>query len=334
MTLPAATSQPAPLRVAVIIPCFRVGEHVLRVLASIGPEVDAIYVVDDACPERSGDRVESACSDPRVRVVRHAENGGVGAAVLTGYGAAIRDGADILVKIDGDGQMDPALLPRFVRPIAEGRADYTKGNRFYDLMHLGRMPGIRLFGNAVLSFFAKLSTGYWNLFDVTNGYTALHARVARHLPFDRISRRYFFETDLLFRLNTIRAVVVDVPMDARYEDETSSLRVGKIIPEFLAKHARNFGKRVFYNYFLRDVSLASLELMLGLALLAFGFGFGAIHWWQSAASQSPASAGTVMLAGLTTLLGSQLMLAFFAYDIASTPRTPIHPLLEERNPAG
>src|SRR6185369_13889923 len=129
---------------------------------------------------------------------------------------ALRDGATVLVKLDGDGQMDPRLIPYFVAPILSRQADYTKGNRFYDLAGIGQMPGVRIAGNAMLSLFAKLSTGYWQLFDVTNGYTAIHARVLKRLPLDKISQRYFFETDMLFRLNTVRAVVVDVPMDARY----------------------------------------------------------------------------------------------------------------------
>lgn len=310
----------SPPSVAVVIPSYKVTRHILQVIASIGDDVDHIIVVDDACPEGSGKLVESGCSDPRVCVVYHAQNQGVGGAVLTGYQRALELGADIIVKIDGDGQMDPALLPNFVAPIAALEADYTKGNRFYDLRNIGQMPTIRLFGNAVLSFMAKVSTGYWDLFDPTNGYTAISARVAALLPFERISRRYFFETDLLFRLGTFRAVVVDIPMDARYGDEVSNLRIGKVLTEFLLKHGRNFFKRVFYSYFLRDMSLASLELLAGCALVLFGAVFGLYHWGLSVSTGAPASTGTVMLAALPLLVGLQLLLAFLAYDIASVPR--------------
>lgn len=123
----------------------------------------------------SGEYVKAHCTDPRVTVVKHEKNKGVGGAVMTGYRAAIADGAKVIVKIDGDGQMDPSLLREFVMPILGGEADYTKGNRFYDLSNISRMPAMRLFGNAGLSFLAKLSTGYWNIFDPTNGYTAIHA---------------------------------------------------------------------------------------------------------------------------------------------------------------
>ena len=148
---------------------------------------------------------------------------------MTGYRVALDDGMDIMVKIDGDGQMAPELLPDFVAPILAGEADYTKGNRFFDLEQVSQMPTVRLLGNAVLSFFNKISSGYWNLFDPTNGYTAIHRDVAACLPFGRISRRYFFESDMLFRLNTLRAVVVDIPMHASYGDEVSNLRISKVV---------------------------------------------------------------------------------------------------------
>lgn len=192
--------------IAVVIPCYKVTAHILDVVARIGAEVSKIYVIDDKCPDHSGQFVLRECRDPRVVVVFNEVNLGVGGAVMAGYRRAIADGADVIVKIDGDGQMEPAMLMRFATPIIKGQADYTKGNRFYDLSRILQMPRIRLFGNAALSFMAKLSTGYWGLFDPTNGYTAISARIAAHLPLEKISKRYFFETDILFRLNTLREV--------------------------------------------------------------------------------------------------------------------------------
>ncbi|WP_255322827.1 glycosyltransferase family 2 protein [Lysobacter sp. K5869] len=322
-----ATDAPAPHRIAVVIPCYKVRRHVLAVIEAIGPEVERIYAVDDCCPDGSGDLIESQCADPRVRVLRHESNQGVGGAVMTGYAEAIVEGFTIAVKIDGDGQMDPRLLPLFARPILDGRADYTKGNRFYDLSQIQRMPALRLIGNAGLSFLSKLSTGYWNLFDPTNGYTAIATRVAAHLPLERVSRRYFFETDLLFRLNIARAAVLDVPMDAVYADEESNLRIGKIFGEFLGKHIRNFCKRVFYSYFLRDMSAASLELAFGAALIAFGLGFGSWKWIESIHSGVATPAGTVMLAALPVIVGLQFLLAFVSFDVASVPTRAIAPFL-------
>lgn len=310
-------------RIAVIVPSYRVTKHILAVLAGIGPDVSAVYVVDDCCPDGTADLVERECSDPRVTVLRHTVNLGVGGAVMTGYRQAIRDGMSIAVKVDGDGQMDPRLVSCLVAPIVSGHADYVKGNRFYDLAQIHKMPAMRIFGNAALSFMAKLSTGYWHLFDPTNGFTAVSVPVAAHLPFEKISARFFFETDMLFRLNTLRAVVIDMPMHAMYGDETSNLRITKVLPEFLFKHMRNVLKRIFYNYFLRDMSVASVELLCGLALLSGGFLFGAYHWIVAILNNATTPVGTVMLAVLPIIVGVQLLLAFLAYDIANTPRRPI-----------
>jgi len=311
-------------RIAVVIPSYKVRAHVLDVIKNIGPEVSRIYVVDDCCPEQCGLLVEELCHDSRVVVLRHAINQGVGGAVMTGYQAALADGMDIVVKLDGDGQMDPSLILDFVEPVLVGDADYTKGNRFYDLEKVRVMPGVRLFGNAVLSFMAKLSSGYWNLFDPTNGYTAIHRDVLEHLPMSKISKRYFFETDMLFRLNTLRAVVVDVPMDAKYGDEVSNLKISSVAGEFLVKHIRNFLKRLFYNYYLRDMSLASIELPAGCALLLFGTVFGSYNWIRSIDTGLQSSAGTVMLSALPLIVGLQLVLAFLGHDIKSVPDRPFH----------
>jgi glycosyltransferase involved in cell wall biosynthesis len=314
----------AAAMIAVIIPCYRVRKHVSAVLAAIGPECDAIYVVDDACPEGSGDFVEATCRDPRVRVIHHAENQGVGGATLTGFRAALADGAEILVKLDGDGQMDPAWIPRLVHPLLEGEADYAKGNRFFDLDGLHAMPRVRLVGNAVLSFASKLSSGYWNLFDPTNGFIALHAAVARALPLEKLSRRWFFESDLLFRLGTLRAVACDVPVPAVYGEEASSLVVRDVVIEFAAKHLRNTLKRIAYGYYLRSFNVASLELTLGLALLAFGVGFGTVQWVAGSLRGVASTSGTVMLAALPVIVGTQLLLAFASYDVQNVPRDPLH----------
>src|SRR5205823_775708 len=130
-----------------------------------------------------------------------------------------------------------------------------------------------------------------------------------------VNPRYFFESDMLFRLNTIGAVVCDIPMAARYGDEQSGLRVARVLPEFLARNTTNLAKRIFYNYFLKDFNIASAELLLGLLFLAFGVVFGAIEWASSNRVGTTASAGTVMLAALPTLLGVQLLLSFLNFDI-------------------
>lgn len=320
--------------VAVVIPCFRVKAQILAVLEAIGPEVGMVVVVDDCCPEGSGTHVALHCRDPRVTVIRHDANQGVGGAVLTGYAHAAARGADILVKLDGDGQMDPALIALFTYPIAAGLADYSKGNRFYNIEDVRQMPAARLFGNAVLSFMSKISTGHWSLFDPTNGYTAIAASVFERLPAAKIQRRYFFESDMLFRLGTIGARVVDVPMTARYGDEVSSLKIGRVLPQFLLGHAVNLGKRLVYTYLLRDFSIASLELLVGSAALLFGLVFGSLEWGESSRSGHAATTGTVMLAALPVISGIQMLLSFLAYDMAAAPARALHPLLPRRAAAG
>ena len=307
-------------RIAVVIPCYQSKSQILGVLSGIGAEVWRVYVIDDSCPDGTGKYVEEHGNDSRIRVIFHEFNKGVGGAVITGYHNAIADGAEVIVKIDSDGQMDPKFIPIIVAPILAQEADYVKGNRFFDLENVSSMPSTRVFGNAVLSLMAKLSTGYWDIFDPTNGYTAIHAGLAELLPFSKISHRYFFETDILFRLNTLYAVVVDVPMDAKYGDEVSNLKISRIIGEFLIKNFCNFMKRIFYNYYLRDLSIASIELPLGSLFLILGIGYGSFRWLESAEKGLATSVGSVMLPTLLVLMGFQFILGFLAYDIASVPR--------------
>ncbi len=317
----AAAARPS---VAVVIPCYREVDHVADVISGIGQEVARIIVVDDACPDHTGDHVRAQCTDPRVEVIVHERNLGVGGATLTGYRRALEAGADIVVKLDGDGQMDPALIAALIAPIAEGDADYAKGNRFHQLDHITQMPALRIAGNLVLSFACKMSSGYWNIFDPTNGYTAIHAKVARRLPFEKISQGYFFESDMLFRLNLLGAVVADIPMPARYGDERSGLKIGRAVFEFTAKHWINTVKRILYSYFLRDFNVASVELVLGTLLFLFGVLFGALKWYESSTSGVVTTAGTVFIAALPIILGSQMLIAFLDFDTRNIPGTPIH----------
>ncbi len=276
-----------------------------------------------------GGGVEDAIKHEKIIVLRHKENLGVGGAVITGYRAAARDGHDILVKMDGDDQMDPAYLKALVTPICTGQADYTKGNRFYSLRHLDQMPKIRLLGNAVLSLVNKITSGYWNVMDPTNGYTAIHSRVLGLLPLEKISQRYFFESDMLFRLGTIRAVVRDVPIPSRYGDEKSSLNVFKVSLSFPMMYGSRFIKRIFYTYFLRDLSVGSVELVLGLALFFAGTALGVYEWISSATAHMPATSGTVMLAALPIILGFQLLLSAVIFDVNNVPTSPLYPQLPD-----
>jgi glycosyltransferase involved in cell wall biosynthesis len=312
-----------PMRIAVVIPCYKVTNFIVNVIARIGPEVEIIYAVDDCCPEGSGDFIESHVTDSRIRLLRNPVNKGVGGAVMTGYRQALKDGVDIVIKVDGDGQMDPALIPLFISPLAAGEADYAKGNRFFSASAVRSMPRMRLFGNAMLSFMTKFSSGYWSIFDPTNGYTAIHARALGSLDLRTISERYFFETDMLIRLGDLRAVVVDVPMRAVYGEEVSGLRIGAILGEFLRKHIKATLRRFTYLYLMRDFNIASLNLIIGTILMIFGVIFGGVEWVISIRSGVPASTGTVMLSVLPIIAGLQMLLFFLGYDIAAEPRKPV-----------
>ena len=317
---------PSPV-VAVVIPCYRVRSAVLRVIAAVPGFVRFIICVDDCCPEESGAHISAKVVDPRVRVFHNDVNLGVGGATIRGFQEALALGADIVVKIDGDGQMDPELLPRFISPIINGKADYVKGNRFTSIESVRQMPALRLFGNSVLSLLCKLSSGYWHLFDPNNGYICCHADVLKRLPLNKIARRYFFESDMLFRLGVARALVLDVPMAAVYGDEQSSLRIGRVALPFLFSHIRNFGKRMLYRYFILDFNIASVELLCGLALLTFGCLVGGVGWYDSIRDGVTASAGTVMLAALPFITGMQLLISAINFDVTDVIREPLHRLI-------
>ena len=309
--------------IAVVIPCYQEKEHILSVLSEIGQEVTSVYVVDDACPDNTGDLVLNQCSDNRVVILRNKKNLGVGGATKVGYQKALEDGAKYLVKLDGDGQMSPSLIPSLLKPLINGEADYAKGNRFQSLSSVSQMPKGRLLGNFVLSFASKLSSGYWNIFDPTNGFTAIHAETAGRLPMNKISNRYYFESDMLFHLGLVRAVVKDVPMDAHYGDEVSGISIPRVVPEFAFKHYINTWRRIFVTYFLRETNIATLQLIFGIFLLLFGITFGAINWVASDISGITASAGTVVLSALPIIIGSQLIISFLTFDTRNVPKVPI-----------
>ncbi|MBF0349714.1 MAG: glycosyltransferase family 2 protein [SAR324 cluster bacterium] len=307
------------MKLAVIIPCYRVKAHILQVLQSIPENVDHIFVVDDACPEQSGKLAETY-NDPRVEVIFHSQNQGVGGAMITGYRRMLETECDVAVKMDGDGQMDARFIPQLIDPIVKGQADYTKGNRFFHFRELRQMPRIRLFGNSALSFVLKLVSGYWNMMDPTNGFTAIHRETIRQLELDKLDQRYFFESDMLVQLNITNAVVQDVPMPAKYEDEKSSMQISRILLQFPAKLLRRFCKRIFLKYFIYDFNMASVYLLLGIPLFVWGTGFGLMEWMSSHLENTPRSAGTIMLSALPLIVSSQMLLQAIQIDINNVPK--------------
>jgi glycosyltransferase involved in cell wall biosynthesis len=307
------------LTVAVAIPAFRAEATIGQVVATLPALVDRVVVVDDASPDGTG-KALAALSDARLDVVRHERNSGVGGAMKTAFRRCLELGADVVVKMDSDGQMDPAHLPALLDALVDTGCDYAKGNRFLDGHALRSMPRVRLLGNLMLTFLTKMASGYWHIFDPQNGYVAARASILRRLALEEIADDYFFENDMLVHLNILESRVVDVPMPARYGDERSSMRIGAVLRRFPLRLVDRLRKRVWQRYVVRDFSPVALFLFLGAPLLLAGIGFGAWAWYESAKSGVVSSTGRVMLSVLPIVIGFQLILQAVLLDISSSPR--------------
>jgi glycosyltransferase involved in cell wall biosynthesis len=306
-------------RISVVIPAYNEEDFIPVVVKTIPAFVDAIIVIDD----RSTDETFNAAlgsADQRTKVLQPPENQGVGGATIFGYREAMSNGSDIVVKVDGDGQMDPECLPRLLDAIIDDGYDYAKGNRFLDPDALPEMPKLRLFGNIALTFLTKVATGYWQVFDPQNGYTAIRAEMLRKLNLNAVHRRFFFENDMLLQLSLHDARVKDVAIPARYGSEVSSLNPLQIIATFPLLLLQRCFRRVWHNYVVRDFSPIALFLAVGLLLLAWGTGFGLFTWVRSSVTGELASTGTVMLSVLPFFIGFQLLLQAIVLDIQHAPK--------------
>lgn len=306
-------------RIAVIVPCYNVAATLEGVVRTLPAWVAAVVLVDDGSTDDTAG-VMARIRDPRIHVVRHEKNRGVGAAVLTGYAKAETLGMRVFVKMDGDGQMRPDDLESLVEPVVRNRADYAKGDRFTHYASLKKMPVSRRFGNALLSFLTKCVSGYWNIFDVTNGFTALRASTYRKLDMLGVHHGYFFETSMLIELNTVLARVVDVDMPSVYQGEKSHLKVGRVLLCFPPLLLRGLVRRFWRRYVVRDFGILSLCVLTGLPLFGFGVTYGITLWLNPPHAGEPTPAGTVMLAALSIILGFQLLLTSLILDIVFMPR--------------
>jgi dolichol-phosphate mannosyltransferase len=310
-------------RIAVIIPAYKVEREIENVLTLLPKYILYIIVVNDASPDRTGEIVmKAARRDKRIILLTHDRNQGVGGAMVTGFKKAIELEAQLVVKLDGDGQMNPDYIPALIAPLIQGKADYTKGNRFRDFQALEQMPLIRRIGNTALSFFSKAATGYWNCFDPTNGYIAIRGDLLRQLPLSKLDPGYYFEISLLSLLYFENAFIKDIPMPALYRQERSNLSIAHTLIDFSLKLPATFFRRILIKYFLNDFSMLSIYLLSGIPLLAFGLVFGIAEWVHYAALHIPAPTGTVMLATLPVILGIQVLLSAIGIDLQATPKAP------------
>jgi len=319
--------------IAAVIPAYRVEREVGAVITSLPAYVRHIIVVNDASPDQTAQTLEAvARSDPRIEVITHDRNRGVGGAVVSGFRRALELGAQIVVKIDGDGQAPLDKLSDLLAPLVRGQADMAKGNRFRDFEALARMPAIRRFGNTALSFLVKAATGYWNMFDPTNGFFAVRAELLRQMPMARIDPTYFFEISFLARLYLLGAVIRDVDTPARYGTERSSLSIARVLLEFPPRLLLTLLRRLVLKYAVFDFSMGSIYLLTGIPLLAFGLVFGSAKWIHYSRLGISAPTGTVMLATVTVILGVQLLLSAAGVDLQSTPKDPVCPPPKPQSP--
>ena len=318
----AATVADAQCMTICVIPAFRAASSLLQVVSDVLPNVDHVIVVDDFCPQECGLDVGSAfAGDPRVEVLRHQANRGVGGAMKTGIRRALQLNADIIVKIDADGQMDPAHIPELVRILKDHpRVALVKGNRFFDGSIARVMPGLRLLGNSALTLLVRMSSGYWNSIDPTNGYFAIKADRIRRMNFDDISDRYFFEISVLCSLGLRRTEIGELDMPARYGAERSSLSIGRVLASFPQQLGARLVKRLGWQYVISDMNVGSLFLIVGSLLMLLAIGLGATWWIEALRSGIPRTPGTIGLVFVPLFMGFQLLLNAVLYDVQSAPR--------------
>ena len=307
--------------ISVVIPCYNVAKHIETVICQMPGDVRYIIAVND-CSTDETDCILSRLQQVNNRLfyLKHEKNQGVGGAMLTGFRKAIELESDITVKMDGDGQMDHLNIHRLIKPIKEGIADFSKGNRFRDFKALKNMPAFRRFGNLGLSFLIKAASGYWNVFDPTNGFIAIHKDTLGAINFNKIHKRFFFESSLLIELYYSNAVIVEVPMKAQYADERSHLSISKTLFEFPPKLLYAFIRRIVLKYFLFDFNIASLYLLFGFPVFLFGAIYGIANYIKYASHNTPAPTGTVVIPTLLIILGFQLLLSAANYDVANYPK--------------
>ena len=307
------------LKIIAVMPCYKSSEIAPLIAKDVIKFVDKLICVDDFCPDSTGEKVRNFVRSDKVDFIFHDFNKGIGGAMKSGYSYALKFEPEIIIKIDSDGQMDPYLIPKLIEPIIKGSYELTKGNRFTNPKSIRKMPLIRLIGNVGLGFITKLSTGYWELFDPTNGFIALRSEVLNEISLEKVDNGYFFETDLLFRCSLSNILISEIAMEAVYANEKSNLNPLKEFFRFFYKHINIFFKRLTYQYFLLDFNPGSLSLCLGFILGVFSLfiGIRSFTYYRSLSLETPLGIQILFLA--TSLICNQLIISFIYYDVSQKP---------------
>lgn len=302
-------------KIAVAIPCYKVEQHLEQVVSGLPPLIDIILLVDDCSPDGTPALVDRLADGSRIVAIHHPQNKGVGGAMKTAFRKAMEMEADVVVKLDGDGQMDASYIAPLVEAL-EG-ADFAKGNRLFNRQMLRRMPAIRRIGNMGVGFMVKAASGYWNVSDPVNGFFAIRTKTLRQMDLDRVADRYFFESSMLIEMHYTGAHISEVNMPAIYGDEHSNLSVGKTFFSFPPRLIAAWLRRLHLSYFVYDFNICSLYILVGLPSFLFGLIFGLCEWIHYASISSPSPTGTIMVAVLTFILGFQMLLSAAQYDITA-----------------
>jgi len=302
--------------VAVVVPAHDEEQLIGPTLRGIPSFVDRIFVVDDASTDATAERALSV-GDPRVELVSHERNRGVGAAIVTGYKQALDEGIDATAVMAGDNQMDPAELEAIVGPVVRGEVDYAKANRLFSGRAWELMPRHRYFGGAVLSLLTKIASGYWHVADSQAGYTAISLPALERLDLDRVYTRYGFPNDLLVHLNVVNARVRDVPSRPIYGvGERSGIKLRRVVPRISWLLFKGFWWRMREKYVIRDFHPLVFFYVLGLLMVVVGLGLG-IAVTVLRLLGNTITAGTVVLVALLLIAGSQLTLFAMWFDMES-----------------
>ena len=302
--------------VGVVVPAHDEEALIGETLGGIPGFVDRVVVVDDGSADGTAERARGF-GDPRVEVIVHDRNRGVGAAIVTGYRRALEHGLDVVCVMAGDNQMDPADLATLVQPVARGELDYAKANRLFTGQAWELIPRARYLGNAVLSMLTKIASGYWHVADSQSGYTAIGRPMLAQLDLDRVYTGYGFPNDLLVHLNVWNARVRDFPSRPVYGvGERSGIRYHRVVPRISWLLLRGFFWRLREKYVIRDFHPLVFFYAFGFLATLVGLVLGCVELGYRLAGNQ-VSVGTVVLIALLLISGSQLTLFAMWFDMES-----------------